>query len=56
MTYQVGDRVQMAASGGAVFVVREILEDDRILIEAEVDAPGRYPFSQRAKDLVPAQE
>lgn len=53
---EVGDKVRIGVSGVAVFVVREIdPAEGRALIEAEQDAPGRYPFSMPLTALVPAE-
>ncbi|MGV9635488.1 hypothetical protein ACWDO0_14990 [Nocardia rhamnosiphila] len=50
---QVGDVVRIGESGGSTFEVREVdEEEDRAVIEATGDAPGRYPFSMPLSALV----
>lgn len=52
----VGDKVRIGRSDAVVFVVREIdSTEGRALIEAEQDAPGRYPFSMPLTALVLAE-
>ncbi|WP_280456755.1 hypothetical protein [Nocardia carnea] len=60
---EVGDVVRIGESGGSDFVVREVDErfvvrevderENRAVIEAVEDAPGRYPFSMPLSALVP---
>ncbi|WP_280434448.1 hypothetical protein [Nocardia carnea] len=46
--------MRIGESGATVFVVREVNEvEGRALIEAVVEAPGRYPFSMPLTALVP---
>ncbi len=53
---EVGDKVRIGMSGVAVFVVREIdPTEGRALIEADQDAPGRYPFSMPLTALIAAE-
>lgn len=51
-----GDRVLLVVGGKSVFEVVELVEEDggRALVQAIADVPGRYPFSARIADLVPA--
>ncbi|CAM4521202.1 hypothetical protein NONI108955_41855 [Nocardia ninae] len=51
----VGDRVRIGVSGVSVFTVVEI-EGDRAVVESIEDVPGRYPWSARVADLVPAED
>ncbi|MGW1740491.1 hypothetical protein ACWCPQ_16965 [Nocardia sp. NPDC001965] len=54
---EIGDKVRIGESGGAVFVVQEVDDsEDRAVIEAADEAPGRYPFSMPLAALVPASE
>lgn len=48
-----GDRVQVKASPVTVFKVLEV-DGAEVVVMAEGDAPGRYPYSYRAVDLIPA--
>ncbi|GAA1651883.1 hypothetical protein [Nocardia ninae] len=50
-----GDRVRIGTSGVSVFTVVDI-EDDRAVVESVEDAPGRYPWTVRVADLVPAED
>ncbi|MFI2230915.1 hypothetical protein [Nocardia testacea] len=53
---EVGDTVRIGESGGLTFVVREIdVDEGRAVIEATVDAPGRYPFSLPVTALTRAE-
>ncbi|BDC70385.1 hypothetical protein KAREA_03000 [Prescottella equi] len=52
---QIGGRVRIRLGGASVFTIVEVGEDDRFLIEAVEEAPGRYPFSMKSEDLVPAE-
>ncbi|WP_378733292.1 hypothetical protein [Nocardia brasiliensis] len=50
----VGDHVRIGTSGVSVFTVVEI-EGDRAVVESVEDVPGRYPWTVRVADLVPAE-
>lgn len=53
---QVGDKVLLVANGVSVFQVLELEDDTHAIVEAVLDAPGRYPFSVRIDSLVPARD
>ncbi|WP_156161653.1 hypothetical protein [Nocardia vulneris] len=58
MAFQVGDRVQIKASPVSVFEIVETDVDgnpERVLIQAEASAPGRYPFVYNTADLIAAE-
>ncbi|MFE7798987.1 hypothetical protein [Nocardia sp. NPDC057440] len=48
-----GDRVQVRVSPVTVFQVLEV-NGDEVVVMAEGDAPGRYPYTYRAEQLIPA--
>ncbi len=51
---QPGQQVRLGAGGVSVFTVVSVEDCGTAIIEATVDAPGKYPFSVRLADLVPA--
>ncbi|WP_156524877.1 hypothetical protein [Nocardia pseudobrasiliensis] len=53
---EVGDRVRLTAGGVHVFEVVEIEDEQRAVVVAVGDAPGRYPFSTQTRWLVPATD
>ncbi|WP_169332757.1 hypothetical protein [Nocardia araoensis] len=53
---QVGDRVLLVAGGVSVFEVLELEDDEHAIVQAVLEAPGRYPFSVRNETLVPATQ
>lgn len=52
---KIGDRVRIRPAGASVFTIVGTGEDDRFLIESVEDVPGRYPFSMKPDDLIPAE-
>lgn len=49
--------MRVRPAGTTVFEVLETdyeSDPDRVLVQAVGDAPGRYPFSYRVADLIPA--
>jgi hypothetical protein len=50
----VGDRVRLVAGGISVFEVLELKDDEHAIVQAVLEAPGRYPFSVRTETLVAA--
>ena len=52
---QPGQQVRLGAGRVSVFNIVSVDEDaGTAIIEATADAPGKYPFSARLADLVPA--
>ncbi|MEU5763971.1 hypothetical protein [Nocardia sp. NPDC047648] len=52
---QVGDRVLLVAGGVSVFEILEFEDDEHAIVQAVLEAPGRYPFSVRTETLVAAE-
>lgn len=53
----VGDKVRIGEAGVLVFVVQEVDPDEgRAVIEAEVERPGRYPFSMPLTALAKVED
>lgn len=54
MVIEVGDQVRIGESGAVSSWSARSTPEGRALIEADQDAPGRYPFSMPLTALVPA--
>ncbi len=57
VSWIVGDRVRIVEGGQTVCVIRELDyqgDPNRVLVEPEGDAPGKYAWPAFTKYLVPA--
>lgn len=51
---QIGDTVRIRPAGASLFTITAIDDDGRPIIESVEGCPGRYPFSMRPEDILPA--
>lgn len=54
--FRVAQRVRLHSKAKSVFVILAVdAADTTVLVQAELDAPGRYSFRCTAAHLVPAE-
>lgn len=53
---QIGEVVRIRPAGASLFTITGFNDEGRPVIESVADVPGRYPFSMKPEDLMPADQ